>query len=693
MIHSNHMDKNNIEILAPVGSMQSVPAAVLNGADAIYLGLEAFSARQNAKNFTAAELIDTVKYCHIRGVKVYLAINTVVFDESIDRLTDTLKVACEAGVDGLIVQDLAVFSLVKECCPNMPIHASTQMTVHTVAGAKMLKELGASRAVLAREMSLREIRKIITEVQIETEVFVHGALCMCVSGQCYMSSAIGSRSGNKGSCAGSCRLPFGVNTPNDYDLSLKDLCLAGHFDELKKLGVTSLKIEGRMKRPEYVAATVKAYSGLKNGIMPDIDMLRAVFSRNGFTDGYFASRINADMFGVRGKDDVTALTEDVLSDLQKTYQKETHTIPINMAFSLDDNLARLRVWDNNGHKTASETTAVQTAINLPLGYESAKQSLSKIGATPFYLDEFTADIKEGLMLPKSELNALRRKACEELADKIAYKEKISFTEPKKASHLTEKKVKKALRARFLTVSQIPFECLEAFEYIYLPVLEVKNNIEILDSIKQKIILEPDRIMFDSEEDTIKTLKELRQQGFENMCVSNPAHIFIGNKLEFKLFGTAFLNITNSLSLNAYSELGISDTALSFECTAGQINHMDNSKTSLGAIVYGYLPLMIVRNCPVKRHRSCKDCNGESVLCDRLGNKFRVICNNRRYSEILNCKKLYLADKLNAFISIDYGVLYFTVEKKSECKQITESFLSNSAPTGDFTRGLYFRGIE
>ena len=307
-----------IELLAPAGNLESLLAAVHSGADAVYFGYGELNARRNAKNFDEDSLREASRICKERGVKMHMTVNTMVYDREYEQVMRTLEIACRYGIDALIVQDLGVAALVRKAAPEMPMHASTQLTVHNLSGALEAKQLGFSRVVLAREMSRSEIAAIASQAQIETEVFVHGALCMCVSGQCYMSSVIGERSGNRGLCAQPCRLPFSSGRKGDsgYALSLKDLSLAHRVQELVQLGVDSFKIEGRMKRPEYVAAAVSQFKQALEGQQADMDLMAAVFSRSGFTSGYFDGKLGREMFGTRQKEDVLSAA-GVLGELAR----------------------------------------------------------------------------------------------------------------------------------------------------------------------------------------------------------------------------------------------------------------------------------------------------------------------------------------------------------------------------------------
>ena len=326
------------ELLAPCGSFEALTAALRCGADAVYLGGKRFSARHNAKNFDSDELRDAVRLCHRYGALAYQAINTCVLDGELEELARVIAFACEIGIDGLIVQDEAALYIVKSACPDMPVHASTQLTLHTQAGMKWAKRRGYRRAVVSRELSKQIIAQLCRE-GIEIEAFVHGALCMSVSGQCYLSAMIGSRSANRGLCAGACRLPFSAKgkSQDKYALSLKDMSVIDNAREMSGIGVSSLKIEGRMKRPEYVAAATDALRRSLDGEDYSVESLKAVFSRSGFTDGYYTSRTGRDMFGARTKEDVVSAS-GVLPQLRELYKKEPQKFPISLEFTAREGL-------------------------------------------------------------------------------------------------------------------------------------------------------------------------------------------------------------------------------------------------------------------------------------------------------------------------------------------------------------------
>ena len=405
------------EVLAPAGSLESVYAAVRCGADGVYAGGKLFSARANAVNFSDGELKAAVEYCHLHGVKIYRAMNTVIFDSEAEEFCEEVRKSAEAGVDGLIIQDMGGAYLAAVTVPDMPRHGSTQMTVHTPLGAKAAECAGFCRIVPARELSLAEIKRIC-DTGIETEVFVHGAQCMCLSGQCYMSALIGSRSANRGQCAQACRLPFSAYVKNKeeyYALSLKDMSLVSHIGELTEAGCASFKIEGRMKRPEYVAAAVTAVRKSVDGesdLSGDIARLEAVFSRSGFTDGYLTGKTGKEMFGHRRKEDVVS-ADRVLPELAAMYKDEKKSGGIGFEFTANagkPSSLRFSSGDIRGEVTGMIPEA---ARNRSLSSDDVTKQLSKLGGTRYELTDIKCSIDEGITLPASELNRLRREAVSE----------------------------------------------------------------------------------------------------------------------------------------------------------------------------------------------------------------------------------------------------------------------------------------
>lgn len=683
------------EVLCPAGDFMAVKAAVQNGANAIYIGGKQFSARKNAHNFEDDELAEAVTYCHIRGVKVYLAVNTIVFDSRLDAVREVIRLACRIGIDALIVQDLGVLRLARAMAPAMAIHASTQMAVHTKMGAQLLLRYGVKRVVVARELSLKEIAEIAS-LPLEVEVFVHGALCMSVSGQCYISGMIGGRSGNRGNCAGTCRLPFAitdVGEKGDYALSLKDNCLADHVQELAAAGVHSLKIEGRMKRPEYVAAAARVYRDAVDGNPFDIDTLRAVFSRGGFTDGYLSGLVDGDMFGFRGKDDVTSATNKLLRELENTYRKDTPLVPVTMALRAEYDVGvDFSMWDEDENKADCVLPAesVQKATSSPTTRELVVRSLSKLGGTPFYLSNIGTMIDDGIMISASAMNELRRTACEQLLSLRGAVKSIPVVEhiePPVPAH--DSADERGLRLRFTRFEQLCH--VDDVDYIMLPLMEVERHISELTSMADKLIVELPRVMFGREESIATRLGRIKSAGFTHLLCDNLAHIEMGLTQEFTLHAGMYLNCVNSLSAAVLTELGVKDITMSFEGEITSLNRVQ-AAVPLGIVVDGYLPLMIMRNCPIKAKQDCVRCGGAGSLTDRMGVQFKVECSKQEgYVEVLNGDRLHMADRMRE-CKQDFAVIYFTVETKAECVQAVADYRAGKGAADLFTRGLYYRSI-
>ena len=685
------MSKNRGEILAPAGSMDSVTAAVSCGADAVYFGSRDFNARKNASNFSDEDFVNAVKYCHLHGVKVYQTVNTIVYDSELEELKNSLKKACKAGVDALIIQDLAVYEIVKSCCPDMPLHASTQMSVHTLAGAMQLKEMGFERVVLSREMSREQILNIVQNTDIETEVFVHGALCMCVSGQCYLSAMIGQRSGNRGLCAQPCRLPHSADNSRDrYDLSLKDLSLADRLQDLQKIGVTSFKIEGRMKRPEYVAAAVTACrESLDNGkISLDISQkLESVFSRSGFTDGYYTGKKGKEMFGIRQKQDVVSADSKVLSSLSNLYKNEQQNVAVDLLFSLTEEKAVLTASDGD-NTVVCESFSLEPAKNLPTDRDSAFKNLSKTGGTPFFVENFAFENPHSMFMPVSAINELRRKVLRLLEEKRSQTVSVNFCDPSFAepkSRIISDKPK--LYMRFRHFCDITEKAIEKADLIVLPIGEI--SIEIVEKFGDKLVCELPRGKFSNEKAIFEKLCKLKKAGLKTAIVSNIGDILLCKDAGVEAIGGFGLNVSNSLALEGYRKLGLKETVVSFELTLKKVAALKGSLPR-GIIAYGHLPLMLTVNCPAANTVGCGKCNKKRFITDRMGKKFPVVCSNE-CSEILNCQPLYLADKLSDISNCDFMFLYFTVEGRSEIDKIIDNYTQNFEKRENITRGLSYRG--
>ncbi len=678
------------EILAPAGSFESLTAAVRCGANAVYLGGKAFNARRNAANFSDDELRQAVEYCHARNVKVYLTLNTLAGDNELETAYDAIKSACDANVDALILQDTGLAAMVRRVSSSMPMHASTQMSVQSIEGIRILEKLGFSRAVLPRELSEKEIKTISSQTDMELEYFVHGALCMCVSGQCLMSSVLGGRSGNRGLCAQPCRLPFGVNSKGGNNLSLKDLSLVDELKKLEKAGVCSFKIEGRMKRPEYVAAAVTACKNSLNGTDNEeiSSSLKAVFSRSGFTKGYFEGRLGKDMFGTRRKEDVEGAA-GVLSSLQKLYDKETALLPVdfNLIFKMNEPM-KLRAVCGEYSAEAVSDKSPEPAQNKPLSRDDLIQRISKCGGTQFYAHTVEVDFEDGLNVSASALNELRRNALSLLENQIIKREKSEIM-PFEYEYKPHKATAFSLHARFFKEEQIP-ENLSGISRVILPIEVRTETAERLNAKGIETAIEIPAPVFSNADKYIEKLKELRNHGASLAWVCTLDGIGIAEKAGLDFAGGFGMNVFNSLSLGEMKNLGARDSLLSCE-----INISDASRLSdgipRGIMTYGRIPLMLTRNCPIKNKMTCAECNSESVLVDRMGVHFPVICKNGA-SFILNSRPLWMADKKSELRNLDFGLLYFTSETKTECERVLDAYNNNEKPEGEFTRGLYFKNV-
>ncbi len=677
---------NRPEILAPAGAEEQLIAAVRSGADAVYLGTENFNARSSAQNFTAEELKAAVAYCHARNVKVYVTMNTLVTDSEIPDVINEIKKIAASSADAVIIQDLAVARLFREYCPDMPLHASTQMTIHNTDGVKFAQKLGFKRVVPARELSADETKKIISETDAETEVFVHGAQCMSISGTCLLSSVIGARSGNRGKCAQPCRLNFKCGE-REYALSLKDLSLTEYLTELADMGVSSFKIEGRMKRPEYAAAAVKAVKSKLSGGEFDTEMLKAVFSRSGFTQGYFNNKRTLDMFGYRQKEDVTAAA-GVLNQLKNLYKDEISCIPIKMNFSLNESFAALTVTDGANTVNITENN-VQKAISKPLSKETAEKSLSKTGGTIFFPDEIICTIQDGLTLSASQINSMRRAALNELYEKRSTLTPVkTVTPPKKPIFAVSRTEKPAVRLSFERFSQ-SFDD-DRCEKIILPVSEIIKHPEAAEIYASKLIARLPAVIFPSDEEHFSaSLLKLGEMGITDVSADNCGTFEAAKNAGFKVHGSSGLNILNSVAADEYYNAGIADITVSPELNMSLIKKM-SCKAKTGIVAYGFLPLMRLRACPAQSNNGCGDCKGLTVITDRIGTRFYLLCSQRKYTTLLNSVPLYIGDKnLNG---IDFAILSFTFEKTESCKKILDAFCSKENLPVKKTGGLYYREL-
>ena len=690
---------SKIEILAPVGNEEMLRAAVFSGADAVYLGFSGFNARTSANNFNADTLKDAVAFCHARGVAVHVALNTTVYGGELPALEQAIRAVAASGADAVICQDLAVATLIGKIAPQLPRHGSTQMSVHSLQGALELKELGFTRVVLARELSMPEVEHITKHCGIETECFVHGALCMCVSGQCYMSAFLGGRSGNRGSCAGPCRLPFEANALPEgkpgrlHHLSLKDNSVIDKLDKLQALGVASAKIEGRLRTPEYVAAAVSACLAGREGRAYDRDLLKNAFSRSGFTSGYLDGKIDGTMFGVRSEADAEQ-TKKTLPMLRELYRRERSRVPVKMKLEIEEGGEKLTVTDADGSKAFAYGDAEpQPARTDPT--ESLHRSLAKTGGTPFAVEDqdITVEMDGGpWFIPGGAVNELRREALDALLKKREVLRPWPTTEEHvPALPLRTLPSRRTLRARFENWEQVPERALDGIEYLILPIAQADR---VPREWRAKTLLELPRVMFGKlEEDTARRIAATQDAGFAGYEVSNIAHLRLCRGLPKS--GSFGLNLTNQLAAQFYADNGLGSMLILPEVKDSDISTIapthNGRPVPTGVLVYGHMPLMVTRACPLQNIHDCAHCDKTGVLTDRKAKKFPVRC-GLGVRTIYNPVPIYMGDKPGA-LTVDYGVAYFTLESREEAAKILEMIRTHAPFEGDFTRGLYFKGTN
>ena len=694
-----------MELLAPAGSMEALRAAVCNGADAVYLGADTFNARINARNFSAADLQEAVVYCHVRGVKVHLTLNTLVLDREMPRAAELIRLAASCGVDAFIVQDLGMVSLCRQLAPDVPIHASTQMSIHSLEGVMEAAALGCSRVVLARELPAEEIAHICKRSPVEIEVFVHGALCMCYSGQCYLSSVIGRRSGNRGQCAQPCRLPYGYGRfeSTRYPLSLKDNCLAGELDELRRMGVASIKIEGRMKRPEYVAIVTRAYRTVLNGgkLMPsDLQELETAFSRQGFTDGYFRGQTGSDMFGRRQEGEDTA---DLFASARATYEQgEPQRIGVRFyAMIRRGEPAQLAVEDPDGNLCRTRGPVPEQAVYRSLTPQDLEQQLKKTGGTPYLCTAVRSSLDPDLMLPASAINAMRRDVIAELTAKrgrAAPARLNAYDEPPRYDGIAgEPQLTIAVR----TAGQITSRMLSMKPTVlYVPLSELAEHPDLPQrvSVETQLAAILPRVIWSGELAPVaRQLRTAYEMGVRQVLAGNLGQLHIARAAGFAVRGDFGLNIVNSRAMRYLREQGLDSQLLSFELTLPQIRDISKAVPA-ELLIYGRLPLMLMENCVMKNRTGICACQTGTVrLVDRVGEEFPIVkdpgtCRN----VLLNGKKLYLLDKKDALRGMGLWALrlQFTTENPGEIDKVLMDYQGRAVfDAGSYTRGLYSRGVE
>lgn len=693
-----------IELLSPAGSPEGVIAAVQNGADAVYMGMGAFNARRGAKNFTDEEFVKAVRYCHVRGCKVYVTLNTLVNDREMRDAVAAAKLASDAGADALIVQDLGMSYAIRCALPDIPLHASTQMSLHNLAGVEAAAEMGITRAVLARELSFEQIRFITKNASIETEVFVHGALCFCHSGQCYMSALIGRRSGNRGLCAQPCRLQYSLGgRMDDHPLSLKDNCLVDQIRRLEEVGVASLKIEGRMKRPEYTGIVTGVYAKAireqRNPDKEEMELLEKTFSRQGFTQGYFIGD-KLDMFGVRSEPDKDA--DKIFATARKQYAEgEMRRVPVHFYTVLEKGEhIKAIAFDDDGHKAIATGPVPERAKRQGLTEQYLTEQMFKTGGTPYNCIENKAKAEPGLYLPASEINELRRKLIAQLS---AEREKAPGRRTLRipAPPVNVPAISDPARIyQVRTAEQLTPELAELKpDYIYFPAMELAENFDplrpFIDNGARPVAVMPRVITDDQSREVYAALEKLFDYGVNEALTGNLGHVFIARQAGMKVRGDFGLNAFNSYTLRVLQDAGFISATASFELRLAQIKAMAKPiDTEL--IIYGRLPLMVSDQCIIRQSAGRCNCQTPGQLSDRMGSVFPVVKEFGCRNVIYNAHKLYLADKRDDLYALGlWGLrMLFTTESPRECVEVAKGYLGlTDYKPNVLTRGLYYRGVD
>ena len=694
-----------MELLSPAGGWEAMVAAVQNGADAVYMGFGGLNARRSARNFTDEEFREAVAYCHLRGVKVYLTLNTLVTDRELPAAAEALKKASDMGVDAILIQDWGIWRLAREIAPDVPLHASTQMSLHTLGGACRAAELGLERVVLARELSRRDIHTITRGCPAEIEVFGHGALCMCYSGQCEMSAVIGGRSGNRGACAQPCRLPYGVNekTAGGHPLSLKDANLADYVQELEQMGVACLKLEGRMKRPEYVAAVTQVYRQAIDGApvtQEMMDTLYTAFNRQGFTAGYYQGKVDRKMFGIH---EDTPEDQKFLQAARQSYESgEAPLVDLKFRAVVTVDGSSLTATDNEGHMCMAQGPMPERAVNMPLTGQALAARVAKTGGTPFRCVEVRTQVEPGLMLPASAINAMRRDVLNQMTALRARREDKPVRRAKEIPYYRGPAGQPGLTVQIMTKEQLTSRLLNSeTSMLYVPLHILADDPKLCQRLaaRGRVAAVLPRIVHDDELPKLRNrLNQVRSLGIRDALVGNLGLLLPAKEAGFRLRGDFGLNIFNSASAQVARELKLASATLSFEMTLPQIRDISKA-VNMELIAYGRLPLMITEQCLIKNKTGeCACQTGVPVkLTDKTGADFPVIKEaDTCRSVLLNGKKLYWLDRQNDLAKLGLWAirLNFTTENAREVDRVLEEYLvPTSFDPGACTRGLYLRGVE
>lgn len=703
------------ELLAPCGSPRALEAAIEGGADAVYLGGVRHNARALAQNFTPDDIRAAVKLAHLYGVRVYQTLNTLSTDRELSDVLEDARLAERAGVDALIVADLGVASAIHAALPDLPLHASTQASGHNLASAEKLAELGFCRMVCAREMSGEDIRRFTERSPIEAEVFVHGALCVCHSGQCLFSSMVGGRSGNRGECAQPCRLPYRVGGGECYPLSLKDLSLARHIPELIRAGVASLKLEGRMKSPEYVLAVTSVFRRLldERRAATDDEMayLASIFSRDGFTDGYFTSNIGSDMLGVRREEDKTA------SRALPVFTGLRRLIPVDITAQIQCDRPMRMTLSCGGHSVTVTGEVPERALKSPSEHDALLRNLTKLGGTHFCAHRAVLSLDSGLAVPVSRINALRRDAVAALSEKMdaAAAQRLDKIVPDTLQNApdttpgatdtlqsipdtipgtldTLQSVPDTLQSvpvsprgtrhpRLTAVLRSPSQLTPAarrfFDAIYLPP-------DLYTPEADGVVLPP--VIFDHERDELaRLLSEAVRRGATEALVGNLGHISLAREAGLRVHGDFRLNVTNSRTVAALEALGVADVIVSPELSLPRIRDLAGD---ISAIVYGRIPLMVLEKCVSRELSDCAACTRGTVsLTDRRCVSFPVLREFRHRNVIYNSLPTCMSDRGEELERA--GILarhfIFSVETPAEVDDVIRAFTNGERLSGEIRR--------
>lgn len=705
------MRNKDFELLAPAGSLEILKGVIESGADAVYVGGSMFGARAYANNFTEEELLEAIDFAHLRGVKVYLTVNTLIKNSEFSKLYDYLLVYYKRGLDAVIVQDIGVVKAIHEYFPSMEIHTSTQMTVTGADGVRFLSQFGVTRVVMAREVSLAEMKRIHEETGMELEAFVHGALCYSYSGQCLFSSILGGRSGNRGRCAQPCRLPYTVEGKKDeYILSLKDMCGIKALDKLHDAGVYSLKIEGRMKQLEYACGVVKYYRSYIDSMKPvsdaDYDRIKALGNRCGFTDRYY--------FDHNGSDMVTYVKPNFVSNAAEP-SPEKRKLSIEGELVLREGEPGSLTVKRGDVTYKASIEPVSAALKAPLDKKAAIDRINKTGDTDFEFSHIKAQIGENVFVPNGALNKLRRDAISGLCDKLLkkyYRNDARYADMSRLTALPEHVVKSdaahdeaindytticscMTRAQLDTL--ISYDCFDVF-YLDFDMYDSKTLIQqFVDDVqsltkrnKKVYLMLPTIFRADSSDYFVSIAKELDKVSFEGFIVKNYEELYLTENLFTgkKVILDHNMYTFNDVSKSAFFEHGVSGDTVPLELNSKEIMHRNNIGSQM--IVYGYYPLMTTANCVHKNTKGCDKKQKLIYLKDRYNKSFAV-CNNCKecYNTIYNSLPTMLTKNIGklkeaGIRSFRYS---FTIETPKQIKAVMDDKVA------EYTNGHYKRGVE